>query len=472
MAQNEENLDNVTQGMLTAFRGIGKGDITDDAQIWKLRGVMAGKSSPVLVDGRLYQSDDQNNLYVVDAAKGKLIKKVKLVGEIVRASPLYADGKIYLCSTTAWHCFRPTATGVEFLQKLRLPDEDEVSASVVVSHGRIYLTTGARLYCLGKKDQKPAATPIPPQPKEPAVADDDTPAQVQVVPAELLLKSGSRQQFHVRLFNSRGQFLRDAPTAAFTLAGPGKIDNSGLYQADDNTAHTATILTAKVGSISAQARIRVVPPLPWKFDFQRIPLQANAKGIKVGEPPITWVGASHRNVIEAPKQFDGREVLVKVTTIPKGTRSQSWMGPVDLHDYTVQADVQGAGKGEDVPDIGLIDQRYTLAMLGAEHALQIRYWPPQVATQFSETVPFAWKPNTWYTLKFRAALEDGKAVLKGKVWPRGEKEPDAWTIEATDKLPNVEGSPGLFGDATKAEIYYDNVQVYPNAEAAKTAAAP
>ena len=121
MAQNEENLDNVTQGMLTAFRGVGKGDITQDAPIWKLRGVMAGKSSPILVDGRIYQSDDENNLYIVDAATGKPVTKkpVKLIGEIVRGSPLYADGKIYLCSTTAWHCFRPTAKGVEAVQKLR-----------------------------------------------------------------------------------------------------------------------------------------------------------------------------------------------------------------------------------------------------------------------------------------------------------------------------------------------------------------
>ena len=117
-----------------------------------------------------------------------------------------------------------------------------------------------------------------------------------------------------------------------------------------------------------------------------------------------------------------------------------------------------------MPDIGLIDQRYTLAMLGADQELQIRYWPPQVATQFSETIPFKWKPDVWYTMKFRAALEDGKALLKGKVWPRDEKEPDAWTIEATDKLPNVEGSPGLFGDATKAEVYYDNVQVFANGD--------
>ena len=41
------------------------------------------------------------------------------------------------------------------------------------------------------------------------------------------------------------------------------------------------------------------------------------------------------------REVDGEKVIVKVTTIPKGTRSQSWMGPTDLHDYTIQADVQG-----------------------------------------------------------------------------------------------------------------------------------
>ena len=57
---------------------------------------------------------------------------------------------------------------------------------------------------------------------------------------------------------------------------------------------------------------------------------------------------------------------------------------------------------------------------------------------------------------------NGKAVLRGKVWPRGEKEPDKWTIEAVDDVPNLQGSPGLFGQATIAEIYIDNVSVRSN----------
>jgi hypothetical protein len=117
--------------------------------------------------------------------------------------------------------------------------------------------------------------------------------------------------------------------------------------------------------------------------------------------------------------------------------------------------------------MGLIAQRYTIDLMGAKQQLQIRSWPPQVATRFAKTIPFPWKGDTWYTMKFRAETQGDKAVLKGKVWPRGEKEPEAWTIEATDEVANLQGSPGLFGNATNAEIYIDNVTVSANEPAAK-----
>jgi hypothetical protein len=69
-------------------------------------------------------------------------------------------------------------------------------------------------------------------------------------------------------------------------------------------------------------------------------------------------------------------------------------------------------------------------------------------------------------MKLRAAIETSggkpRAVLRGKVWPRGENEPEQWTIEATDDSPQRQGSPGLFGDATNAEIFLDNISVVPN----------
>src|SRR5262249_1715830 len=149
--------------------------------------------------------------------------------------------------------------------------------------------------------------------------------------------------------------------------------------------HTATIITGELTGakdVKGTARFRVVPPLPWKFDFatdsSRSSGSPDSKGI-LNEVPITWIGARYRHVI---RELDGEKVLVKVSTIPKGTRSQSWMGPTDLHDYTIQADIRGAVDNEKMPDMGLIAQRYTLDMMGANQKLQIRTWTSQIATRF------------------------------------------------------------------------------------------
>jgi outer membrane protein assembly factor BamB len=476
-AQAEENLDQRTQGSLTCFTGTGEGDITKTNEKWHLTGVMDGKSSPLVFDGRVYSADDSGNLYIADAETGKLIggRPTRLLGTIVRSSPLAADGKIYLCSTTGWHVMQPTPTGVKFLSKMRLPEKDEVSGSLAVSHGKIYLPTGAALYCLGKKDVKPSATPIPPQPREEPAGKDDKPAWVQLTPGELLLKPGEQKKLSVLTFNAKGQ----------RLPAKSELNVTG----DTSGKPSAKVFTATVGDIKGEVRARTIPPLTWKFDFNDIELKPdpnNPNAPPTGEPPLTWIGARYRHKI---MEKDGDKVMVKITTIPRGTRSQCWMGPPDMHDYTIQADLRGqrttqpAGAavavssdatGAEVnssssesqalglPDMGLVAQRYTLDMMGNSQQLQIRSWPPQVARRFSKTIPFHWDGDKWYTVKFSASAENGKAVLRGKVWPRGEKEPDKWTIEAVDDVPNLRGSPGLFGQSNISEIYIDNVVVTPN----------
>jgi hypothetical protein len=320
----------------------------------------------------------------------------------------------------------------------------EIQGSPIVSHGKIYVPSSTALYCLGKADVKPQATARPAAPQETAVDSDRKPALVQITPVEVLLKPGQSQQFRIRTFNARGQLLGESP-AKFALKGPGEIDSSGKFVAASTPDHTGTILTAQVGELAGTARVRVVPALPWKFDF------AN------NEVPITWIGARYRHM---PRTVDGEPMIIKVTTIPKGTRSQSWMGPTDLHDYTIQADIRGATMNGKMPDMGLIAQRYTLDMMGAKQQLQIRTWTATL--RIAKTEPFAWKPDVWYTLKFRAAVEDGKAVLRGKAWERGKPEPAEWNVVATDPSPNLNGSPGLFANSTNAEVSYDNINVTPN----------
>jgi hypothetical protein len=97
--------------------------------------------------------------------------------------------------------------------------------------------------------------------------------------------------------------------------------------------------------------------------------------------------------------------------------------------------------------------------MGAAQQLQLRTWPPQVATHFSKTIPFPWEAGRWYTMKLEARTSGDDAVLRGKVWPKEEPEPEAWTIEGVHEGGNLQGSPGFFGNAKESEIFIDNVSV-------------
>ena len=77
----------------------------------------------------------------------------------------------------------------------------------------------------------------------------------------------------------------------------------------------------------------------------------------------------------------------------------------------------------------------------------------------AKRIDFKWNMDVWYTAKMKVDIEAGKAVVRGKVWKRGEPEPETWTIEAEDPLPVREGSPALYG-YSPAAIYYDNVKVW------------
>ena len=97
-------------------------------------------------------------------------------------------------------------------------------------------------------------------------------------------------------------------------------------------------------------------------------------------------------------------------------------------------------------DVGITAQRYTLALYGTTQKLKLEPWEPE--TERTVTVPFEWKPDTWYRLKLRVQNRaDGSVQVQGKAWPVGEAEPAAWTIEKVEPNGNREGAPGLFIDA-------------------------
>jgi outer membrane protein assembly factor BamB len=489
ISQSEENLDNTSMGSATAFKGTGTGAIPATSASWQKKGVMDGRSMPVVLGDRVYFVEDGAKVHAFDKATGTPVgRPQKLLGTIVRGSPLVADGRLYVCSTGGFHVIEPTADGFKFVQRMRLDEQDEVTASPIAADGLLYLVTGARIFCLGAKDAGDASGPWTTKPTTVSTATQGPagePAWVQVEPAEAQIAAGATLPLTVRLYDAAGRFVKESPAEFSATAG--SIAADGRYTAPAG-AHAGAIITAKVGDLEGKARIRSMPPLPWRFDFEEIPLAADPKtGLMKGEPPLPWVGMRYRHAV---REVDGSKCLVKVTTIPKGTRSQGWIGPIDLHDYSIQADLRAAESGVGppgdpatpsadsdaeaftkafgtaaaleqarMPDMGLIAQRYTLDLMGAAQQLQLRSWPPQVATHFSKTIPYPWEAGRWYTMKFEARTRGDAAVLRGKVWPRGEPEPVAWTIEAVHEAGNLQGSPGFFGNSKDSEIYIDNVSV-------------
>ncbi|QDV22125.1 outer membrane protein assembly factor BamB family protein [Aureliella helgolandensis] len=441
----QSTTDTRIRGGIFAFDGRTEGEISEEDLLWKIPGSEIEKGQPLVIDGRLYVVDLFGKLMVVDAKTGEIIQEKK-VGRRP-ATLLFADNRIYCTEATGMYwVFERTEEGVEELERIRL-NKEELLAGPIISNGKIYVTTSEHIYCIGKKDVVPEADAMPELPGETPKSEDQEIAHIQVAPVEAILAPGQTTPYQVRAYNKLGQFLK-VVDAEFSVEGGGEISADGTYVAPETQEHTPIFVTAKVGDVSSTARARIIPPLPWSFDF-------NDKQV-----PVTWIGAAYR---QQPKDVDGESVLVKVNTIPLGTRSQSWMGWTTLSDYTVQADLNSTiqeSTGERA-DMGVINQRYTLDLMG-KNELQIRSWTSRLENRFAKTIPFEWDENTWYTMKFQSENHDGKTTLRGKVWKRGTEEPADWSIEATDDVPNTTGSPGLFGNAQITSFYIDNVKVYDN----------
>lgn len=452
-SHSEENMTGSGMGAVVALEVSGTGADTTVKELWKLEELVVGRSAPIVADGRLYVVDDRCKLWVIDADTGDMIAERITIGDRKQwPSLLHADGKIYVFTENGrWAVLRPTEEGVEFLSRGRIRNE-AFYASPILADGNLYLQGTSALYCVGNgngtqqqvnlAEQLVGETPRGENPKA---------TQLLITPGELLLQPGESVELSIRLFNDNGQRLPspNPQSVDFEIVGPGSMEGN-TYVAPADTGHVAATIRATVGEATGSTRVRIVPELPWRFTFDGL-----------NNPPITWIGARYRHVI---RDVDGSAALVKVNTIPKGARSRGWMGSSKLANYTIAADVRGDRTNDQLPDIGLTAHGYVLDLMGNSQQLQIRSWSPQL--RMAETVDFPWKADQWYRMKLRAQIKQTDsgpfAVLKGKVWPRDEAEPDQWTITATDESPNLTASPGLYGNAKVAELTIDNLEVTSN----------
>ena len=448
LTHSEENLDSSEMGMVAAIDASVKGEIKKEQMKWNVKGWQGGFSSPVIEGDRFYQIDNGANIAAFEIATGKQLW-LKNLGTIQRASPVLADGKLYVGTENGkFYILKPSATGCEILDEDQLGTEalpEKIIGSVAISRGRVFMASEEHLYCIGKKPPKSTGEKI--LSGDPIV--HGAASYAQVFPTELILKPGEIVRFRIRLFDDKGNFLKEEVSAAWSLDQlKGTVDNGKFTASSDAIAQAGTV-KATVNGITGEARVRIVPPLPWSENFD---------AMAVNTFPQHWTNTGMKYIV---REVDGNKVLVKTT---EGSsllsRARAYMGPSDLSDYTVEADVMATEKRRQIGEAGVIAQRYTLVLFGNAQRLDLTPWQPETARVTS--VPFTWKPNTWYHMKLMVEnLPDGKVRARGKVWPVGEAEPVVWTVEHVDPIPNRQGSPGIYGNAL-AEIYFDNLKVTGN----------
>jgi outer membrane protein assembly factor BamB len=456
LTHSEENLEGSEMGMIAAVDAGMKGDIKPAQYKWSVPGWQGGFSTPVLYGERFYQVDNGANLGAFDANTGKQIWLQNL-GTIQKASPVLADGKLYVGTENGkFFIIEPSATGAKILDEDQLGTEaqpEAIIASVAVSNGRIFLVSDAALYCIGKKSADGGSRLT--EEKERFIESHSpvtSVTHVQVVPAELTLKPGDSVRFRVRYFDERGEpknVTDRAAAPAWSLDKlNGKIENGQFTVSKDPVAQAGEVKVT-VNGVTGAARVRVMPPLPWSENFDKM---------EVNTFPQHWTNTGLKYTV---REMEGNKVFVKTT---EGSsllsRARAYMGPSDWSNYTVEADIKATEKRRQVGDAGVIAQRYTLVLFGNAQKLELTPWQPETAR--ASTVAFPWKTDTWYRMKLTVEnLPGGKVRARGKVWPASEAEPAVWTIEHIDPIGNRQGSPGIFGSAL-AEIYFDNLKVYAN----------
>ena len=447
VAHSEENVDGGPMGRVVAIDATGTGDVTSTHEKWRINELAVGFSSPLIKNGQLFVIDNSANLMAIDAADGVSLWTHNL-GTVGKSSPVWADGKLYVTEVNGnVNILEPENGGVTVLDSEKLEMADgryaEIYGSFAPAYGRLYVTAGSGLYCIGN----PAAPFSPVAGSAPALGEEVAPgavASIQVVPAEVIASVGDTVTFQVRAFDANGRPLgaRDATWSLDGLVGA-QLSPTGTL----STAATASTQSGKVfasiGGITSSAQVRVYGPLPWRENFEG------------GRPPFWIGGGGSLSVVDQ----GGQHLLQKGPSRTGIHRHAIYIGPSAMSGYTVQADAMATEKGRRRPDLGLINSGYTLDTQGNTQRIQLQSWAAEL--RIDERVAFEWQPNVWYTLKLRVDVDQNRAVIRGKVWPQGDPEPAAWTVTAEDPEPIRNGSPGLIA-YSPIDIYYDNVQVMEN----------
>jgi outer membrane protein assembly factor BamB len=136
-------------GPVLCLRPEGRGDISEirEAYHWYRPRNTPDVSSPLVVDDIVYLCREQGVLITVDAKTGEELYEPKRLHDARhRASPVYADGRVYLSARDGTVTVVKHGRQFEVLAQNRIGEE--LAASPAVANGRIYLRSFSALYAI------------------------------------------------------------------------------------------------------------------------------------------------------------------------------------------------------------------------------------------------------------------------------------------------------------------------------------
>jgi outer membrane protein assembly factor BamB len=141
---------------LMAVKADGHGDVTDTHVAWRLRTHIGKYSSPILVDGLLYDAAAESFLSCIEAASGNVVWTERIGGGYY-ASPVYADGRLYFFNQAGVTTVIKPGRACDVVATNTL--DDGLMASPSVAGQAFYIRTKTHLYRI--EDGAAAAKPPP-----------------------------------------------------------------------------------------------------------------------------------------------------------------------------------------------------------------------------------------------------------------------------------------------------------------------
>lgn len=469
----KENIDATSKGRLVCINipqeyPVGPLVLDKNVEVWRNDDHIGFTSSPTLVKDRVYTTNFTGELICVDADSGKTLWQEKLAPDQIHASPVYGDGKIY----APWFegslaIVKPTDAKAEVLSNAEIKAADgsgvKALAAPTIWAGKIYLSTRDGLYCFGNKEGKYVGS-----------KDDNKEAplgpvaQLQIVPAEFAIAPGQKQEFKVYGLDKSGRRVEIItedlswekfipPTAKVQAKVDATLDTkTGTVTAGKDAALSAGALKVTHKGMSATTRGRVEATIGYTADFEDVELKMESPdGVKVNFPPLAWLGARIKWYV---LEKDGSKVIANRLDNVLFQRTMNFFGGEDMTNYVIEAKVMTDGNRRIKSEVGLINQRYKISLVGNKNVLEVSSNYERV----QQAVKFPVKANQWYHLKTHVKNNgDGTGEVRAKAWAKGEDEPAEWTIKVPVKKLHPHGAPGIYAFSPQAQkrVYIDNIKI-------------